>query len=354
MESYYHTLFNELEDYTVEGLFDGARSVDDIVHLQSGKKGRVFFFDQEPIVWEKDQTLWNYLNSEPTILANSEQNSIDKEIALQHNPNVVDWYFFSHMLLAREWFGAQNNITAVTRPKFGRTIQYDFLVDCNLVLGLRQYRLRAMNELIKRNLLDRAFYSFNATQDWRLDLTSHNEFKLDIDELATNLPIENVSYDFNGKLRHGRKNPGGSLSTIIPVQNLIRTHFVLVMETVFAEKSHLTEKVFKPIAAGKPFVLMGGYKNLEYLRSYGFKTFGEVWNESYDTITDPVERMDAVIDLVDWFTKLPRQKKADVSQAATDIALWNRDRFWQGTSENIAMIEAKANLRKATLELRLK
>jgi hypothetical protein len=34
--------------------------------------------------------------------------------------------------------------------------------------------------------------------------------------------------------------------------------------------------------------------NLEYLRSYGFKTFSKYWDESYDTIADPIARMQAV------------------------------------------------------------
>jgi hypothetical protein len=35
-----------------------------------------------------------------------------------------------------------------------------------------------------------------------------------------------------------------------------------------------------------------------YLRSYGFKTFGAWWDESYDTIEDPQERMQAIADIV--------------------------------------------------------
>jgi hypothetical protein len=37
---------------------------------------------------------------------------------------------------------------------------------------------------------------------------------------------------------------------------------------------------------------------LERLKSYGFKTFGDLWDESYDDIISPKDRMDAVVKLV--------------------------------------------------------
>jgi hypothetical protein len=36
----------------------------------------------------------------------------------------------------------------------------------------------------------------------------------------------------------------------------------------------------------QPFVLVSCQGSLEYLRTYGFKTFGEFWNEDYDECDD--------------------------------------------------------------------
>ena len=47
-----------------------------------------------------------------------------------------------------------------------------------------------------------------------------------------------------------------------------------------------------------PFLLLGCAHNLEYLRSYGFKTFSAFWDESYDIIEDPNERMQAVTEIL--------------------------------------------------------
>jgi len=41
-------------------------------------------------------------------------------------------------------------------------------------------------------------------------------------------------------------------------------------------------------------VLAGAAHNLKYLRSYGFQTFGQWIDESYDDIDDPIDRMTAI------------------------------------------------------------
>lgn len=58
-----------------------------------------------------------------------------------------------------------------------------------------------------------------------------------------------------------------------------------------------TEKIFKPMVHRQPFILVGPYKTLENLRSMGYKTFSDFWDESYDNIEDPHERLIKVVEL---------------------------------------------------------
>jgi len=44
----------------------------------------------------------------------------------------------------------------------------------------------------------------------------------------------------------------------------------------------LTEKTYRPILNGHPFVIRAGFPAIEYLNNLGFKTFGSVVNEDYD------------------------------------------------------------------------
>jgi hypothetical protein len=159
MEAYYNQLLEQLNGYTVQGLFDGKRAIKDIVTLQQGTKGRVFFFDQEPLIQSLDNELWNYVFQEPTIFANSELDSTDKNYLKQNYPNFVNWYYFSLGLLTKEWFGSQYMINGSDWPFSFETWDADkiFTFDCNLVTGNRQYRLKFLQEFQKRNLLKHSY-----------------------------------------------------------------------------------------------------------------------------------------------------------------------------------------------------
>ena len=65
----------------------------------------------------------------------------------------------------------------------------------------------------------------------------------------------------------------------------------------------LCEKAYKAIAAHHPFLLASTPTNLVYLRSQGFETFPELWDESYDHEPDFERRTDFLVDIVKNFDK---------------------------------------------------
>ena len=369
MEDYYNTLLKHLDGYTVMGLFEGKRDIKDIVTLQTGHKGRVFFFDQEPMIKGIDDELWDYIFQEPTIFANSELDSADKEYVKAKYPNFVDWYYFSHGLVAREWFSAQRNNYA------GWTEQKTTVVDCNLISGFRQYRIYLIYKLFSEGFENHSYISFNG-KNWQDQLKDYDHFDvLNLsDKEIKRIPNEKISYDNWGENHHLYN---GMMQSRIPLDFYSRVNYITVSETLCVEnKKHLTEKIFKPIAAGKPFVLAGGYKNLEYLRSYGFKTFGDLWNEDYDNIKDPKERIDALFYLMVYNLNLGSQYikafvkdrnsieffneekkipiKLNMFDQAHEIAQHNRKYFWSNDFYNTVTNEAIDNLERAKLELRSK
>jgi len=65
----------------------------------------------------------------------------------------------------------------------------------------------------------------------------------------------------------------------------------IVTETNFtANECTLTEKSFKPLLHKHPFIIFGVPGALQGLRDLGFQTFGQFWDESYDTTEDPGQR----------------------------------------------------------------
>lgn len=78
------------------------------------------------------------------------------------------------------------------------------------------------------------------------------------------------------------------------------TYFSLVTETVFdSPHSFRTEKIAKPLAMAHPWICATGPGFYRDLRNLGFQTFDGIIDESFDTIDDPRDRMDRILDIVD-------------------------------------------------------
>jgi len=74
------------------------------------------------------------------------------------------------------------------------------------------------------------------------------------------------------------------------------TKYSIVPETVETNYVHcLSEKIFKPIIGGHLFVVFAGAGYLSYLRSIGFKTFGDYIDEGYDDELDAKCRIDKIV-----------------------------------------------------------
>lgn len=58
---------------------------------------------------------------------------------------------------------------------------------------------------------------------------------------------------------------------------------------------YLTEKTWKAITSKTPFILIGARHSLKTLKSFGFKTFNQWWNENYDHLPTVAERIEASV-----------------------------------------------------------
>jgi hypothetical protein len=120
----------------------------------------------------------------------------------------------------------------------------------------------------------------------------------------------------------------------------------LVTETVAkGRRQHLTEKTFKPICLGMPFVIVGTKGSLEYLRRYGFKTFSDVWDESYDDAEDHVriERIASLLRSLDELSILGKQELFDL---CIPIIEHNYNHFYNGGFEQVLWTELNDMLKE--------
>jgi hypothetical protein len=88
---------------------------------------------------------------------------------------------------------------------------------------------------------------------------------------------------------------------LVPLAVYNQSFYSIVAETTTEDGySQYTEKVAKPIVAGRPFVAFAGQHYLSNLRHLGFQTFSSVIDESYDDIADLDQRMAAAWLQVKW------------------------------------------------------
>ncbi len=82
--------------------------------------------------------------------------------------------------------------------------------------------------------------------------------------------------------------------------------FFLVHETMpFADESlFVSEKTYKPIRLGMPFLVFGPRGILAHLRALGFSTFGPLVDEGYDDEEDPLRRLGKVMAEVERLCRL--------------------------------------------------
>jgi len=80
----------------------------------------------------------------------------------------------------------------------------------------------------------------------------------------------------------------------------------IVCETAFEYPyPFLTEKTYRSIACLRPFIIVGPYRILEFIKSLEFQTFSAIIDESYDQIQDSEERFFSVCNSIKQFVSRP-------------------------------------------------
>ena len=98
----------------------------------------------------------------------------------------------------------------------------------------------------------------------------------------------------------------------------------MIETTIHNDFAMFSEKEAKPIIAKRPFIIFGACRQLEALRSLGFKTFDTVIDESYDFIEDKQDRWDNALDSMYQLTK---QDPESVYAKLSEVLDHNKNHF---------------------------
>jgi hypothetical protein len=97
-----------------------------------------------------------------------------------------------------------------------------------------------------------------------------------------------------------------------------------------------------------PFVIVGTRGSLEYLRSYGFRTFEGIWDESYDDAEDDV-RIQRIASLLRSLDELSPEGKQDLFVQCQEVIEHNWNHFYGGGFEAVLWKELNEMLNEIEL-----
>lgn len=281
-----------------------------------------YYFDQEPVQAAAINDLAGWTTARHfKMLANSEISKLKKDLCREYQ--CQDWYYFFHGFAALDWYQ--------DAQYFDHNIDWNrpYITLNRLHTNDRSYRLNLVARLARQQLLDQGHVSLH------LGHTEHGTWQQELANPDTRLSVaacELIEQHLDQPLILDTDRSVGSISADFGHQEFELWKsglWHIVTETVFYHnKLHLTEKIFKPIVAQRPFMLAAAPGNLAYLKSYGFQTFDQWIDESYDNIQDPDQRLQAIVDQTSRLCAMSDSELRQMYQEMQPVLEHNFDHLW--------------------------
>ena len=313
--------------------------------MYAGSRMYCYFLDQEPLGENTpiigNHKNFNYRMSEPAprrlfIFANSEKS--DFKTRRLKELGHYNWYYFYHGFAALDWYRDFQYV----RPDLFDNFNKVFISYNHLISKFRSYRLHLVSNLIEQDLVKHGHVSLFLKDNegtWKDTIEDAN---CPLDNRAR-VTIYKALNGVNEPLIIDTDTPDGSLSARVDFDQLTSALWHIVTETVyFLPKLHLTEKVFKPIIAQRPFILVAAPGNLAYLKSYGFKTFDRWIDESYDQEQDHYIRIEKITAEIAKLCTLPMSELKQMHQEMQEVLQHNYNHFY-GNFKHIIINELVDN-----------
>lgn len=201
---------------------------------------------------------------------------------------------------------------------------------CDLFLSYnrrpRPHRTILLCELIRAKVLNRGLVSYygNNTRDTERLVKLYNRPGLAPEAriLDSFIPIE-IDMDL------GANNPAWDITE----SHYKRTFVSLVPETLYDnDVIFFSEKIWKTIAVGHPFMLVSSRGMLKKLREQGYYTYGAWWDEGYDIIKTVDGRIQHIVNELKRLSQFSREELMNMRTMMEPVVKHNQDLFnkqWQ-------------------------
>lgn len=325
--NFYYQHFYPFGSTNLDQLYNFS-DIDDHAYTMYATSHKCLAWDQEPLIPELVLQKNNFLRVVTKkychILANSERSEF--KTYYTQNFNWLNWYYFFHGFAALDWY--RNYPYFNIEEKYNNT----FMSLNHLWQDDRSYRLYLLSKLKEKEIIVKGAVSLHCDSIERIK----QEFSEPDCKLSTKAKVS-IYKNFNNQklpIIADKINILGNASAsgaLIDLKFNKSALWHLVSETVFYyDKRHLTEKIFKPIVSKRPFILVGATNNLAYLKEYGFQTFDKWIDESYDTITDNDDRIDAIVEQLSVLCTMDKTAEKRMYLEMQEVLDYNFNHFYNG------------------------
>jgi len=248
--------------------------------------------------------------------------------------NTYSWksyYYFWHGWAALDWYRGYDKTFLIKRAK-ERSPTQTFMSPNRIIGGNRDHRVLFLYEVFKRNLQNNHISAPRTCPVEHTDITHiASKYQDRIPDITCVLATEELPITFANE-----DTQKMSSCWLDNFEVAADSMFYVPTETVyFGKRLHLTEKTFKAIALEMPFILVAPAHSLEYLRSYGFQTFGDIIDESYDEEEDDLLRVQKVGQLLEDINNLTHGEKQHIWKHCSRAATHNYNHFYNGKFEQV-------------------
>jgi hypothetical protein len=292
----------------------------------------VFFHDQEPVHMDLHKPLFDDVVRRNKDIGNKPRGHVvvsELGESVDQLVNAYGWkshYYFYHGWACQDWFRGYDKTFLIPRAR-DRAPTCTFISPNRIVAGKRDHRVLFLYNVFKQKL------DHNWISAPRVCSYENVDISVIANKYCNTYPdIEQV---FNSadlpRLFPGEETQQMTSCWLTNFAEAADSLIYVPTETVyFGRRLHITEKTFKAIALEMPFVLMAPAGSLEYMRSYGFRTFADVFDESYDTETDDIKRVEQVVQLLKDLDNLTIKERKEIHCACLNTVEHNYNHFYNG------------------------
>ena len=268
----------------------------------------------------------------------------------------IDWWQIKHQLTAKSRQGIKDYSWTSFRNYDNFADEKVLNLDANLEYektflcfngNNRYHRAGLVSELIYRNLNNDGYISYNFYDEPSSNYNQYDNRIIDArkGEEYVNAKAEIIKHINRNKLTldyagtdfwQDDRRFDENLYYKSAISVVTETYAAHINELYYNEAHVLwtTEKVWKPISLGHPFMVLGSLNTITYLQSEGYYTYYDIINESYDKVTDLPTRIDMICDEIDRLSQLSKPELKKMIDTVYDFRKKNRELFYKKNHAN--------------------